>query len=79
MQHALAWSCTAADVHRVTCSVRARVCCLQVEMGRWMGADAVRATMMGRMRDAMKEDVEKLLQVGCGCKACLPVPMQPAD
>lgn len=28
-----------------------------------MGADAVRATMMGNMRDAMKDDVEKLLQV----------------
>jgi hypothetical protein len=34
-----------------------------------MGADAVRATMMGQMRDAMKEDVEKLLQVGYGCGA----------
>lgn len=29
LQRALAWSCTAADVHRVTGSVRVRVCCLQ--------------------------------------------------
>jgi hypothetical protein len=32
-----------------------------------MGPDAVRATMMGQMRDAMKDDVEKLLQVRTGC------------
>jgi hypothetical protein len=36
---------------------------LQVEMARWMGPDAIRATMFGQMRDAMKDDVEKLLQV----------------
>jgi hypothetical protein len=28
-----------------------------------MGPDAIRATMFGQMRDAMKDDVEKLLQV----------------
>lgn len=30
-----------------------------------MGPDAIRATMLGQMRDAMKDDVEKLLQVCC--------------
>lgn len=34
-------------------------------MARWMGPDAIRATMLGQMRDAMKDDVEKLLQVCC--------------
>lgn len=48
-------------------NIHMRACCLQAEMARWMGPDAVRATMMGQMRDAMKEDVEKLLQV---CTVC---------
>lgn len=36
-------------------------------MARWIGPDAIRATMLGNMRDAMKEDVEKLLQVRGPC------------
>lgn len=36
---------------------------LQAELARWMGPDLIRATLFEKMRDAMKGDVEKLLQV----------------
>lgn len=35
----------------------------QAELARWMGSDLIRAALFEKMRDAMKEDVEKLLQV----------------
>lgn len=55
----------------ITCALAecpAACVCLhaQFEMARYMGPDTVRATMMGQLRDAQKDDVEKLLQVGGG-------------
>ena len=40
----------------------------QVELSRWIGVDAIRASLYPKMRDAMKEDIDKavaaLLQLG---------------
>ena len=33
--------------------------CLQVELSRWIGIDAIRASLYPKMRDAMKEDIDK--------------------
>lgn len=35
---------------------------LQVELGRWMGPELIRANLYDKLRDAQKDDVEKLLQ-----------------
>jgi hypothetical protein len=31
----------------------------QVELSRWVGIEALRGSLFGKMRDAMKEDVER--------------------
>jgi len=37
--------------------------CPQVELSRWVGMDVIRASLFKEMRDAMKEDIERAMQV----------------
>lgn len=39
---------------------------LQVELGAYMGADVIKATLCDKMPDAMRKDVEKLLEAQTG-------------
>ena len=32
-----------------------------MELSRWIGADAIRASLFPKMRDAMKEDIDKAI------------------
>lgn len=43
-------------------NMRAKVKELVVELARWVGPEVVKASLFEKMRDAMREDIEKLLQ-----------------